>query len=219
MVRGGSSPWATSGTDLQPRRAHPRGKARTHTVCCRIAAQAWSRSGHAPRGCSESGNFVQLRKEGKTSEARSAPTPRLAPAAPAPGAKRPGSCLASQTVGARLPWGFGSALAACQPRQVTAFGGLLTPPNPHHASPSPPPAGRFRAPADWRIQPPGRAASGHAAAPPPPSGAGVCFSPDLISHFSRDKPLCSLWGDTLERRKRFPGASLREPRQQDLESV
>lgn len=39
--------------------------------------------------------------------------------------------------------------------------------------------------------------------PPPPSGAGVCFSPDLISHFSRDKALCSPWGDTLEGRKRF----------------
>lgn len=39
--------------------------------------------------------------------------------------------------------------------------------------------------------------------PPPPSEAGVCFSPDLISHFSRDKALCSPWGDTLEGRKRF----------------
>lgn len=39
------------------------------------------------------------------------------------------------------------------------------------------------------------------AAPRPPSGAGVRFSLDLISHFSRDQALCYPWDDTAEGRK------------------
>lgn len=147
----------------------------------------------------------------RKSEPRSAQTRRLAPAAARLEVKGLGSgqdCLPRQRPG--VPSAGRLALPGLWER--TGRLPAASPPGPPRpSSPSAPslplsPAswlGELKAPTDGRIQPPGRAASGSAQSPPS-SGAGVCFSLHLISHFSRDKALCSQWGDTLEGRKRFP---------------
>ena len=145
----------------------------------------------------------------KKSKPGSAQTRPLAPAAARPGVKGlgwgqdrlPQQCLLVPRAGRLALLGLwertGHSPAASWPNPPRLFSSPPPPAAPGRRLSSSPTArlGELRAPTDGRIQAAGKGRVRLLnSSPPPPSGAGVCFSLDLISHFSRDKALCSRWG-------------------------
>lgn len=145
----------------------------------------------------------------KKSKPGSAQTRPLAPAAARPGVKGLGwgqDRLPQQ----RLLVPRAGRLALLGLWERTGHSPAASWPNPPRLFSSPPPprcprppavllpnrsAGRTRSSHRWKDPAAGKGRVRLLnSSPPPPSGAGVCFSLDLISHFSRDKALCSRWG-------------------------